>query len=306
MRTPPSPVPSVPLPIASDHRAPAIFLLVGCLLVLAPGARAQEEPDPEPGAQWRNTSELSFLVNQGNAVQRSLGFRHALRRTSRTGELRADLATLRTDATRVQRTAVGTEGDFRVEEERDTERTAERWSAQLRYDRNLSEVLFASGSVRWERNTFAGFRARTVASLGAGTRWGSPDRWEVKLGSGLTYTLQDDVAPDPDGLRRFAGIRVTLDYEHQLASSTKLEVAWLADGNAQEWGDVRGDLTQSVATALSDRLALKTTFQVLLDNDPPLQRIPLLAPNGEETGATVLTPLRKRDQVIAVALVLTL
>jgi putative salt-induced outer membrane protein YdiY len=256
--------------------------------------------------RYRNTSEVSFLVNGGNAVQSSLGLRNAFRRTSPTGELRLDLATLRTDATRIERTAVGTPDDFRVEEERDTERTAERWSAQARYDRNLNRILFTYGSTGWERNTFAGFNSRTILSGGAGARMGGEDAWEFKVGAGLTYTFQEDVSPDPDGLNRFAGLRSTLDYEHQLATSTKVEVTWVVDANAQEWNDVRGDLSQSIATSLSDRLALKTTFQLLLDNDPPLQRVPLLGTGGADTGETVLVPLLKRDQVISVAVVLTL
>jgi putative salt-induced outer membrane protein YdiY len=276
-------------------------LLAGGLALLPLTAAAQED-----GVRWRNTSEVSFLVNDGNAVQRSLGLRNSLRRASPTGELRFDMATLRTDATRIERRAVGNLDGFQVEEERETERTAERWSAQGRYDRNLNRILFAYGSTGWERNTFAGFNSRTILSSGAGARMGREDVWEFKVGAGLTYTFQDDVDPDPDGLDRFAGLRSTLDYEHRISASTQLEVAWVVDANAQEWNDVRGDLSQSVATSLTDRLALKTTFQLLLDNDPPLQRVPLLDPTGSDTGSTVLVPLRKRDQVISVALVLTL
>ncbi len=297
----PEPSPSVrSLPRPSRLRLTTV-LLAGGLALLPLTAAAQED-----GVRWRNTSEVSFLVNDGNAVQRSLGLRNSLRRASPTGELRFDMATLRTDATRIERRAVGSLDGFQVEEERETERTAERWSAQGRYDRNLNRILFAYGSTGWERNTFAGFNSRTILSSGAGARMGREDVWEFKVGAGLTYTFQDDVDPDPDGLDRFAGLRSTLDYEHRISASTQLEVAWVVDANAQEWNDVRGDLSQSVATSLTDRLALKTTFQLLLDNDPPLQRVPLLDPTGSDTGSTVLVPLRKRDHVISVALVLTL
>lgn len=284
--------------------APGWLAGSAALLVVGVPVTAQAQDSEE--VRYRNTSEVSFLVNGGNAVQSSLGLRNAFRRTSPTGELRLDMATLRTDATRIERTAVGTSDDFRVEEDRETERTAERWSAQARYDRNLNRILFGYGSSGWERNTFGGFNSRTILSGGAGARMGREDVWEFKLGAGLTYTFQEDVTPDPDGLDRFAGLRSTLDYEHQLAASTKVEVSWVVDANVQEWNDVRGDLSQSIATSLSDRLALKTTFQLLLDNDPPLQRVPLLGTGGIDTGETVLVPLLKRDQVISVALVLTL
>jgi hypothetical protein len=245
-------------------------------------------------------------VNDGNAVQRSLGLRNSLRRASPTGELRFDMATLRTDATRIERRAVGSLDGFLVEEERETERTAERWSAQGRYDRNLNRILFAYGSTGWERNTFAGFNSRTILSSGAGARMGREDVWEFKVGAGLTYTFQDDVDPDPDGLDRFAGSGAPWT----TSTASPPPPSWRWPGwwtpTPRSGTTSAGDLSQSVATSLTDRLALKTTFQLLLDNDPPLQRVPLLDPTGSDTGSTVLVPLRKRDQVISVALVLTL
>lgn len=293
----------------AGHRPAGPAWLAGTaalLLAAFAGIPMTAHAQAEEGVSYRNTSEVSFLVNGGNAVQSSLGLRNAFRRTSPTGELRLDMTTLRTDATRIERTAVGTATDFRVEEERESERTAERWSASGRYDRNLNRILFSYGSAGWERNVFAGFNSRTILSGGAGARFGQEDVWEFKVGAGLTYTFQDDVAPDPDGRDRFAGLRSTVDYQQQLAASTTIEVAWVVDANAQEWKELRGDLSQSIATSLSDRLALKTTYQLLLDNDPPLQRVPLLGTGGANTGETVLVPLLKRDQVISVAVVLTL
>ncbi len=264
-----------------------------------------QDAGADAGPTWGNQTEFSFLATGGNAAASTLGLRNVLRRVSPTGELRFDVGSIRTDATRVQRRAVGTPGSFQVEEDRNTERTAERYAAQARYDRNLSERTFAYGSSGWERNTFAGFDSRTVLALGGGTRFERPERSETKVGAALTYTFQDDVDPDPTRPDRFAGLRGTLDHAHRLGTGTELALKWVVDANAREWNDVRGDLSQSVSAALTDRLALKTTLQFLLDNDPPSQRVPLFT-GGVDSGETVLTPLGKVDRSLSIALVVTL
>ncbi len=288
-------------PLASSLASSTSALGAIVLLALAaPDAAAQDG-----GVTWRNQTEFSLLATGGNAEASTVGLRNTLRRTTASGAFRLDLSTLRTDATRIERRAVGTGASFVVEEGRDSERTAERYAAQGRYDRNLSERTFAYGSTGWERNTLAGFNARTVVALGAGTRFERPEVRETKVGAALTYTFQDDVDPDPARSDRFAGLRGTLDHVHALRENTELEVKWVVDANAREWSDVRGDLAQSVSASLTSRLALKTTLQFLVDNDPPSRRIPLFTPAGEATGETVLTPLRKVDRSISVALVVT-
>jgi putative salt-induced outer membrane protein YdiY len=282
------------------HAFPAGGVLVLLLAFAAPGAAAQDG-----GATWRNQTEFSLLATGGNAAASTVGLRNTLRRTTGAGAFRLDLSALRTDATRIERRAVEGGNSFVVEEDRDSERTAERYAAQARYDRNLSERTFAYTSAGWERNTLAGFDSRTIVAFGAGTRFERPDVSETKLGAALTYTFQNDVDPDPTRPDRFAGLRGTLDHAQALRENTELEVKWVVDANAREWNDLRGNLAQSVSASLTDRLALKTTLQFLVDNEPPARRIPLFTAGGEPTGESVLTPLRKVDRSVSVALVVT-
>lgn len=295
-------------PTHATTRVFSLGLTVFFLLPTNAGAQAggSGSDDDEGPVRWRNTTELSYLVSGGNSAASTLGVRNSLRRTGPAGDFRADFSLLRTDATRFERVAVGTPDDFRVEEERDRERTADRYAAEARYDLNLSPRTFASGSVGWQRNTFAGFRGRTIVALGGGTRWSSPDRWELKLGAGLTYTFQTDVDPDPAGENRFGGVRITLDHERQVTSGTSFEVKWVVDANAEDTRDIRGDLSQAVSANLTSRLALKTTLQLLVDNDPPLIRVPLQDLDGTDTGETVRVPLQRMDRMLSVALVVTL
>lgn len=257
--------------------------------------------------QWRNSAEVTYLLNGGNAASSTLGLRNSLRRRSPTGEWRLVLNARRTDATRIERTAVGSSSDdFVVVEERDRERTAERYAAETRYDRTLRENVFAFGGLSWERNELAGLEHRVVAVTGAGVQWEEMDDWQVKVGYGLTYTVRRDVVPDPDRDDSFAGLRLTLDYLHELTEATELEVKWVADANAQELSETRADLAQSVSAALTDRLSLKTTLQFQVQNEPPLEALLLVAPDGTDTGEEVRVPLRRVDHSLSVAVVITL
>lgn len=295
--------PSSVSPVPSSSRLAAAAALAAAALFLTMPTMVDAQ---DAGAEWRNTTEFTLVLTGGNSESSTLGLRNSLRRAADNGEFRLNAATLRTEATRIERVAVETAGGFDVREESDTERTAERYSVGARYDRTISESSFGYVSSDWSRNTFAGFDSRTILSGGAGLKRTRPDRYETKLGAGLTYTFQSDVTPDPDRSDSFAGLRMTLDHVQQLTTGTSFELAWVVDANAQEWDDVRGDLRQSITAALSDRLALKTTLELAVDNDPPLESLRLQTADGQDTGQTVLSPLRRVDRNLSVALVVTL
>lgn len=279
-------------------------VLAACLLGTAHEARGQ---DPD-ASRWTNAAELTFLLTGGNSGASTLGIRNDFRWITPRGELRITGLALRTDATEITRVAEGSgPDDFVVRETTQTERSAERYAAGTRYDLNLSERFFAYGSVGWTRNTFAGFENRTVSSLGAGNQWGpGEEAWSLRLGYGLTYTTQEDVAPDPGGADGFAGARVTVDHIHQLTDGTTAELEWVIDANTERSEDLRGDFTQSIAASLNDHLSFNTTLQVLWANDPPLERVPLVSGEGQPLDEQVLVPLDSFDYSLSVALVVTL
>jgi putative salt-induced outer membrane protein YdiY len=290
-------------PHSAQHACRALFFTLAAIAgwgVAPQTVSAQDAP-----RTWRNQTEFSLVMTGGNASSSTLGLRNTLRRRMAQGEVRFDLESIRTDASRITRQAIGSAENFRVEESRSSERTGERFLAQARLDRNLSERTFAYGSTGWERNPFAGFDARTVLAAGAGTRL-EGDAWQTKVGAALTYTFQSDVDPDPSRADRFGGVRGTLDHGQDLSEGSKLELKWVVDANAQQWSDTRGNLLQSVSTTLSDRLALKTTVQLIYQNDPPSRRTPLVTEAGVDTGTSVLIPLGKWDRSLSVALVVTL
>ena len=165
-----------------------------------------------------------------------------------------------------------------------------------RYDRALSKATFLYGGADWDRNTFAGIQNRYGFGAGVGRSWWDQESRRFKTDLGVTYTIQDDVTENPDTERSFAGIRASYDYFRKLTETTGFSSALIVDENLNDTDDFRANWTNSIAVAMTDRLALKTGLQLLFDNQPALTAVPL--GDGE-----VLTPLGKLDSVFSVAIV---
>jgi len=193
------------------------------------------------------------------------------------------------------RVATGTPDDFEVTEETDTELTAENYFLKTRYDRTVGE-LFLFGGAGWDRNTFAGVENRYAFVGGAGRTWFNTESRRFKTDVGVTYTVQDDVVENPEAADSFLGLRSSLDFFYKLTSTTDFASVLVIDESLDETSDLRADWTGSIAVAMSSRLALKTSLQLLYDNDPALAAVPL----GD---IEVLAPLKKVDSTLTLAIV---
>ena len=157
--------------------------------------------------------------------------------------------------------ATGTIDDFNVTRQTDTDKTAENYFLQSRYDRDLSETAYLFGGAGWDRNTFAGIQNRYAIVVGAGLAWFDEEARRFKTDLGLTYTIQDDVVPNPSVEDSFGGIRATLDFFQTLSASTDFASLLVVDENLNESDDLRGDWTNSITVAMSDNLALKASLR---------------------------------------------
>lgn len=262
------------------------------VLSVAASARGQEAP-PEG---WTNTAELSVVFTSGNASSSSVGFRGATKYRWPGATFQLSAGGLRTESETTTRTASGTPDDFTVIEETETELTAENYFARGRYDREVSEFVYFFGGAGWERNTFAGVENRFVVTLGTGHTWFDTDDVRLATDVGATYTLQDDVVEDPTSEDVFGGLRGSVDFFRRLTGTTRLESALIVDENLNETSDLRADWTTAVSVLISSNLTLKTSYQLLFDNEPSLVAVPL----GEDE---VFTPLEKVDGTLTVAVV---
>lgn len=276
--------------------------------ILAPGSTAAawaQEAEEERELGWSGSAELTFVDTTGNAEAQTLGFRAALQRLYEVGTLSFAAGGLRAETTTISRFAVGTPVDFMERENKVSDVTAENYFLRGRYDHPISERLFWYAGAGWERNEFAGIANRYSAVGGVGHIWFDDDKARFRTDYGLTYTIQDDVVDNPAVDDSFLGARVGWDYFRQLTGSTSYGNVLFVDVNLDETSDWRADMTNWLAVAMSERLALKLSWQLLYDAEPSFVALPLLGPDGLLTGETVLGQLDELDSVFTAALVVT-
>jgi putative salt-induced outer membrane protein YdiY len=269
-------------------------------------AEAQDEKE----LGWFFTTELTAVWTAGNSQSTTFGLDAKLRHVWERMEFKAEGGGVRSQATKTTRTAVGTEDNFVIETEENTEKTAEAFYTRGRLDYNFSPRFFAFGGVDWLRNTFAGIDSRTLAVLGAGNTWADNDRVTFKTDYGVTYTFQTDVVENPFLKTNFPGIRAQYDLLWKATSTTEFTSSLIGDWMFSEEADapdgkadVRLDFTNAVAIAISSKLALKPSLQLLWRNDPALTEVPLFATDGTPADVSVQVPLQKLDSFFKLALV---
>jgi putative salt-induced outer membrane protein YdiY len=236
-------------------------------------------------------------VTAGNASSSTFGLKNTLERSWGVTSFKLSAGAVRTESGITTRTAVGTPDDFSVQKTTETEVTAENYFLKSRLDRALGESAFIFGGADWDRNTFAGIQNRYGFVSGAGKAFFDEDSKKLKTDLGLTYTIQDDVVENPDVDNSFMGLRGSYDFFKKLTETTDLTSVLIVDQNLNTTEDLRADWTNSLAVAMSDRLALKTSLQILYDKDPALTALPL----GD---TEVLASLDEVDTVFTVALVM--
>jgi putative salt-induced outer membrane protein YdiY len=279
-------------------RATCVAVFLGLLL---PATTTAQDDEPELG--WHDVAEITFVLTEGNAKSNTLGGRNLLEHLWANARLRFDAGAIRTESTTVEKTAVGDSQDFQVAKQFDEEVTVENYFARSRYDRDISERFFWFVGGGWDRNTFAGIQNRYNGVGGVGNIWYESDISGFRTDYGVTYTYQDNVEGEDED---FSGLRVGYDYWRQLTGNTRFDSVLLLDENLSEGSDLRTDFTNSLAVSMSENLALKASYQLLFDNEPSGELIPLVTLVGVPTGTLVLAPLDEVDSIFTLALVIDL
>jgi putative salt-induced outer membrane protein YdiY len=268
-----------------------VGVLVSCL---GTGPLAAQD---ERTLGWSDVAEVTFVVTAGNATSRTFGLKNTAEHLWERSSFKLSAGAIRTESGVTIRTATGTPESFIVSEDTETEVTAENYFLKSRLDRTLGESAFIYAGADWDRNTFAGIQNRYGFVSGAGRSWFDTDSRRLKTDLGLTYTIQKDVVEAPGGDDSFVGLRASYDFFHKLTETTDLSSLLVVDENLNDTEDLRADWTNSLAVAMSERLALKTSLQILFDKQPSFAAVPL----GE---TQVLTPLDKVDSVFTLAIVM--
>ena len=280
------------------------WLRRGCAILVAWFLAVSAVQAQQSEGGWTASSEFSFVRTGGNAESSTFGLATTVTRAWDRTEVKVEAGGIRTRSTRVRRTAVGTESDYRIDETSESDLSAEKYDARVRVDRRFSPRTSLYIQSGWKRDTFAGFRHRLINVLGVSTQWVRSSSHRLRTACGLTHTVQSDVVPNPDAAGRFVGLRVSSEYRRQMTSNTEWKSNLVLDGNGDDPSDVRADWTNSVSVAMNEHLGLKTSFRTTFDNEPALRRVPLSSPEGERTG-TVLVPRKELDRIFTIALVVT-
>ena len=88
-----------------------------------------------------------------------------------------------------------------------------------------------------------------------------------------------------------------------LTKTTTWTSVLFLDGNFDDTSDYRADWSNGLAVAMTERLQLKATLQLLYDHQPGFVLVPVDRPAGSNLPSTVLAQLDELDSIFSVALV---
>jgi putative salt-induced outer membrane protein YdiY len=281
---------------------PFLFFPILCSLLVAVPARSQEPPPPEKKLGWQDKAELALVVTAGNSETSTFGFRNQLARIWTDAELKIEVAGLRTETATVTATPVGTSiDDYVLQEESESQLTAENYLARAKYDRTIRPRLYAYGTGGWDRNVFAGIENRYTGAGGIGNIWHDREDFRFRTDYGVSVTHQ---IPTYSSEETFAGLRLSADLMRKLSASTTLTHITIADENFDQTDDFRLDSLTALAVTMSERLALQVSVKFLFDNLPSFTEADLISSRtGLPLGVVVPVQADKLDTLINVALV---
>lgn len=270
------------------------YVRIGALVAFVGLAPVHAEEKAAKG--WSDTAEFSFVATEGNSESTSLGFKNVLVREWDRSSLTFRAGGIRVESTGPREAVNG------VVRDGPSETTADNYYANGRYDRKITRRLFWFAGAGWDRNRPAGIENRYVVEAGVGNVWFDRDTLKFKTNYGITYTDQEDVVPTPGVDETFLGARFAWSYLNKLTETTTYTNVFAVDENLDETSDWRADMTNGLAVAMSERLALKVGLQLLYDNEPALE----LVPNSDGAG-NPLPPvpfvLDELDTILTVSLV---
>ncbi len=286
----------------SAPRASATVMVTVALALVAlrPAAVLAEEEKKGLLGFWKATAEMSFVVTGGNAATSAFSLGTAFKRRWDKDVLTFKTYALSSHATTVTRTAVGTEADFSLVEQKARRLVAENFALSGQYDHRLAKRIVLQFGLGWDRNRFAGLASRIVFTAGAGCAWVETKRTQLKTEGGLTYTVRKYFG---QRAASFAGFRVIASFEQKILETSSVVSQFILDENLENMTDWRYEWTNSATASISESLALKTSLRLLYSNLPANESVPLFDRGGVPTDLTVSVPLKRLDTFFTTSVV---
>jgi putative salt-induced outer membrane protein len=281
-------------------------LLVALASAFAIGGVLHAE-DAAPPKTWTNKTELAYVFTSGNSESSTLGFKNDFQRVWDRNTLTVKAGALKVESTKFSRSGVVDPGGVAIVTEELTEKTAENYFLNARYERKISERFFWYVGAGWDRDRFAGIEDRYIGEAGAGNQWVATDAMKWKTYYAATYTDQTDVARDPVTGEQFsdsfAGARLGSDFFWKFTPSAEYQNVTDFYYNFDDSDDWRGDMLNSLSVALNRVLALKASLLWKYRNQPAFEEVTIV--NPDPGGPTVaLYELDELDTIFTTSLVI--
>lgn len=267
-----------------------VYSILILIPMLGSVAVAQEE-EAEVALGISNSTELSFVLTEGNASTDALGFKNRFRYIWPEARY-----TFRVEATRTNTTddpvAVllpGSETEYEIIEFSKSP-DVERYLVENRYDRAITERLYWNVGLSWDRNKDAGIVSRWIGFAGVGNIWWDRQDLMFNTSYGLSYTDREEEDPDPTKDETFLGYRFNWEYLNMWGQRTTFENDWVFNGNFSDSADWNSTMTSAISVAINSRLALKVSLQWLYNNRPALEEIDLY--RVDEDGNLIVQPVK--------------
>ena len=245
-------------------RTSLIASLIGCALVQGAGAQDAKKPPPT-----EFSGDLGLVAVSGNTTVSTFNVNEKLIRRIAKWEFKQDLGSVygKTD---------GVESSNLVR-------------AGVRADYTLAEHWALYALTAYDRNKFAGVKARFAEGLGGAAKIIANDVNQLNLEAGYQLTQQQNVTGPDDN---FSALRIASTWKHAFTKA-----AYFFEGieylpNLEDHDDYRINNETSVVAPLSSHVGIKFSYVVRFANSPP--------PNAAGTGL-----LRKVDRILSTGIQVT-
>jgi hypothetical protein len=243
--------------------------------------KSQAGDKEEPTLGWSNSTDLSLVLTAGNSGAATLGFSNELRHVSKEDRFEFDVSVVRANKSDDRFFLVEPGLDFPIGGgpahpttiliEPEPTLDVANYLVRTAYERNISSTLFWNAGASWYHNDDAGIRHRYIVFAGLGNKWVDRPTRRVATSYGISYTDREEVEPDPERLRRFAGARAGWDYAEQINEGTTFEsdLAW--NVSFAHPADYSFSTLNALTVSVVSRVSLKVSVQWLYENEPALE-----------------------------------
>jgi putative salt-induced outer membrane protein YdiY len=263
-----------------------VHALVGTGFALDGVALASEEPQSQPSSAWKNSTELSLVLTDGNSSAQTVGFKETLERKTKLGRsrLRLDaLVSYESDdsyllvepgitflpgeiLTNYATSAVrpGAEPDL------------ERYFAEGRYEGNFPWNATWNAGASWDRNDDAGILNRYIVFAGFGRIFRDTPDFAFRVNYGLSGTDREEEVPDPEKEQQFVGARLSSDFMDKWGEATTYDNDFTFNISLEDLSDYNAEMVQGLAVKMGKHLSLKVSLQWLYASEPALEDVDVI------------------------------